>query len=169
MNTIEINTYRGTETFVEGTEVKLNDKDNVLTSAVFAGQFEQEDNKGKRIAFSISNHLVEGKTYKFRYVSKCKAGFLNIFQTETTPENFIQGTYGFCDNVQFLREFEDGSESLWMNVLTTKGGKFHSIDLTFLMNLKVSNMHNAWKKMVDYKLWKRMNSSSHASFAYKMN
>jgi len=30
-------------------------------------------------------------------------------------------------------------------------------------------MHNAWKKMVDYDLWKNMNTKTHASYAYKIN
>ena len=30
-------------------------------------------------------------------------------------------------------------------------------------------MHNAWKKMVDFDLWKSMNTKTHADYPYKMN
>ena len=72
------------------------------------------------------------------------------------------------ENVQVWKAFENG-EGLWLNVLCTKGKRFYSIDKSFLLNLTVSNMHNAWKKMVDYDLWKRMGTKTHADYPYKMN
>jgi len=134
------------------------------------GKVSQCDNTGKYFEFSVTNHLEEDKKYKFRYTAKCKAGFLNISETryDETPKQFIQNTYGFLENVQVWKEFENG-EGLWLNVLCTKGKRFYSIDKNFLLNLTVSNMHNAWKKMVDYNLWKRMGTKTHADYAYKMN
>lgn len=134
------------------------------------GKVSQYDNTGKYFEFSVTNHLDENKKYKFRYTAKCKAGFLNISETryDETPKQFIQNTYGFLENVQVWKEFENG-EGLWLNVLCTKGKRFYSIDKNFLLNLTVSNMHNAWKKMVDYNLWKRMGTKTHADYAYKMN
>ena len=137
-------------------------------NAVFFGSVTQKDNKGKYLKFTVSNHLEEGVKYQFRYTCKCRAGFLNISEQSATPEEFISSTYAFLDNVQFLKKFDDGSEH-WFNVLCTKGGKFYSIDKTFLNHLKVTHMHNAWKKMVDYDLWKNMNTSSHDSYVYKLN
>jgi len=138
------------------------------SNAVFAGTVTQKDNKGKHLKFTVSNHLKEGVEYTFRYTCKCRAGFLNISNQTATPEQFISSTHAFLDNVQVLKKFDDGT-AYWFNVLTTKGGKFHSIDKEFLNHLTVGHMHAAWKKMVDYDLWKRMNSKSHASYAYKKN
>jgi predicted small integral membrane protein len=138
------------------------------SNTVFFGSVTQKDNKGKYLKFTVSNHLEEGVEYKFRYTCKCRAGFLNINNQTATPEQFISSTYAFLDNVQVLKKFDDGTEH-WFNVLTTKGGKFHSIDKAFLNHLKVTHMHNAWKKMVDYDLWKNMNTKTHASYAYKIN
>jgi predicted small integral membrane protein len=140
----------------------------------YYGRVHQKDNLGKSFSFMVTNHLEEGKKYKFRYVCKCKAGFLNIVEShyDKTPESFISGTYGFVDNVQVWKEADEPTEhhkGLWINVLTTKGKRFNSIDKSFLLHLKVGNVHNAWKKMVDYDLWNKMESKSHADYAYKMN
>ena len=138
------------------------------------GKVSQYDNTGKYFEFSVTNHLKEDKKYKFRYTVKCKAGFLIISETrwDQTPKEFIEGTYGFLENVQVWRESENPTEDhkgIWLNVLCTKGKKFYSIDKSFLLNLTVSNMHHAWKKMVDYDLWNRMGTKTHADYPYKMN
>ena len=138
------------------------------------GKVSQYDNTGKYFEFSVTNHLEEEKKYKFRYTVKCKAGFLIISETrwDQTPKEFIEGTYGFLENVQVWSESENPTEDhkgIWLNVLCTKGKKFYSIDKSFLLNLTVSNMHHAWKKMVDFDLWKRMGSTTHADYPYKMN
>jgi len=57
----------------------------------YYGKVIQKDNTGKRLEFSVSNHLEEDKKYKFRYTAKCRAGFLNINETnyDQTPKEFI--------------------------------------------------------------------------------
>jgi hypothetical protein len=140
----------------------------------YYGKVIQKDNTGKRLEFSVSNHLEEDKKYKFRYTAKCRAGFLNICETnyDQTPKEFIESTYNFLENVQVWRESDESTgrhKGMWLNVLTTKGKKFHSIDKNFLLNLRVGNIHNAWKKMVDYDLWKRMGTKTHADYSYQMN
>jgi len=154
------------------TETYYNSDDT--SKKFYYGKVTQNDNTGKRFSFTVTNHLEEGKKYKFRYVCKCKAGFLNIVEStyDVTPENFISGTYNFVDNVQVWRESDNPTEThkgLWINVLTTKGKRFYSIDKTFLLHLKVGNIHNAWKKMVDYDLWKSMGTKTHADYGYRMN
>ena len=156
--------------------IRLNNStnDNSVDKKFYYGRVFQKDNTGKRFDFMVTNHMEEGKKYKFRYTSKCKAGFVTICETnyETTPEQFIGSTYGFLENVQVWIESEnptDTHKGIWLNVLTTKGKKFYSIDKNFLLNLKVGNIHNAWKKMVDFDLWKRMEFKTHADYAYKMN
>ena len=140
----------------------------------YYGKVSQNDNTGKYFEFTVSNHLDENKKYKFRYTTKCKAGFLIISETryDQTPKQFIEQTYGFLENVQVWIDSENPTENhkgLWLNVLTTKGKRFYSIDKNFLLNLTVGNMHHAWKKMVDYNLWKRMGTKTHADYPYKMN
>jgi len=138
------------------------------------GKVSQNDNTGKYLEFSVTNHLEEGKKYKFRFACKCKAGFLNIAETnyDQTPEQFISGTYGYVENVQVWIDADeptDHHKGLWVNVLATKGKRFYSIDKSFLLHLRVGNMHHAWKKMVDYDLWNRMGTKTHADYAYRMN
>ena len=145
-----------------------------IDNKFYYGKVSQYDNTGKYFTFSVTNHLDENKKYKFRYTAKCRAGFLTISETryEQPPQEFIQQTYGFLDNVQVWSEAENPTEDhkgIWLNVLCTKGKKFYSIDKSFLLNLTVSNMHHAWKKMVDFDLWKRMGSKTHADYPYKMN
>lgn len=140
----------------------------------YYGKVSQNDNTGKYFEFTVSNHLDENKKYKFRYTTKCKAGFLIISETryDQTPKQFIEQTYGFLENVQVWIDSENPTENhkgLWLNVLTTKGKRFYSIDKNFLLNLTVGNMYHAWKKMVDYNLWKRMGTKTHADYPYKMN
>ncbi len=159
------------------TAIRVNNEttynDNV-GKKFYYGRVFQKDNTGKRFDFMVSNHMEEDKKYKFRFTSKCKAGFVCINETnyEMTPKQFISSTYGFLENVQVWIESEnptDTHKGIWLNVLTTKGKKFHSIDKNFLLNLKVGNIHSAWKKMVDYDLWKRMGTKTHADYVYKMN
>jgi hypothetical protein len=59
-------------------------------------------------------------------------------------------------------------KSNWFHVLTTKGGKWCSIDMNLLEALTVGDMHGAFPKMVDWNIWKRMNTKFHSckSFVY---
>ena len=156
--------------------IRVNNEtnNNPVDKKFYYGRVFQKDNTGKLFDFMVTNHMEEDKKYKFRYITKCKAGFQIISETnyEHTPKEFIGSTYGFLENVQVWVEYDNPTgtnKGLWLNVLTTKGKKFHSIDKNFLLNLKVGNMHNAWKKMVDFDLWKRMGTKTHADYAYKMN
>jgi len=86
------------------------------------GRVSQKDNLGKQFNFTVTNHLEEGKKYKFRYIAKCKAGFQNISETnyDETPEQFIGSTYGFLENVQVWKEADNPTEhhkGIWLNVL----------------------------------------------------
>ena len=144
--------------------------EGVMAGDVFYGNFRQNDNTGKLVKVMVSNHCKPDKKYKFRYVLKCKAGFLHIVEQDAmqTAKEFIQSTVKFLDNVQVYIEGENGTGN-WHNVLATKGKKFYSIDKEFLLNLKVRHIHSAWKKMVDYNLWDRMNAKNWDCYAYRVN
>ena len=95
--------------------IRLNNStnDNPVDKKFYYGRVFQKDNTGKLFDFMVTNHMEEGKKYKFRYTSKCKAGFVTICETnyETTPEQFIGSTYGFLENVQVWIESENPTDT----------------------------------------------------------
>ena len=70
--------------------------------------------------------------------------------------------------VEVAKKYDNGSE-YWFHVLTTKGGKWHSIDKNILENLTVGDMHSAFSKMIDWNMWKKLNTKTWASMAFVMN
>jgi hypothetical protein len=138
------------------------------------GTVTQKDRNGKKISFGVLNILEFDKKYKFRYVAKCKAGYLQMYDAPwpMTPAEFISENRCFLENVQYYCEYTNGAGkkvSSWISILVTKGGKFHSIDKEFLLYLKVHHVHQAWKKMADFDLWDRMFANSQMDYAYKPN
>ena len=90
----------------------------------------QLDNLGKYVyLLCVTNHLEEGKKYKFRYACKCKAGFLNISMRPTMIKllnNLLVLPMDFVENVQVWIDAEEPTDhykGLWINVLSTKGKK----------------------------------------------
>lgn len=132
------------------------------------GTVYQKDNKGKRFSFHVNKLLVEGQKYDFRYVTKCKAGYPVIAEATTTPEglSYYMSKHTVC--VEFKVVGKDG-HVFWLSALNMKGGKFYNIDLALLENLNVGTMHHAFPKMVDWDLWKRMNTKFHSCTPYKFN
>ena len=140
--------------------VKVN-QDSVLTSDVFYGSFDTYV-KGKRITVGVSNHLKDtDKEYEFRIAGKCKAGFINIHDTKGTVE-VIRG-YGKNSLVNIQAKNEYGQ---WMNVYTTKGGKWYSIDLGFLKVITVGTMRESFPDMCDMNLWSLVNAKTWADKAF---
>lgn len=140
--------------------VKVN-QDSVLTSDVFYGSF-QTTVKGKRITVGVSNHLKDtNKEYEFRIAGKCKAGFINIHDTKDTVE-VIRG-YGKNTLVNIQAKNEYGQ---WMNVFTTKGGKWYSIDLGFLKVITVGTMRESFPDMCDMSLWEMVGAKTWADKAF---
>jgi len=120
---------------------------------------------GERIG--VSNLTELGKTHRFRYTAKAKAGFPVIGDVECTPE---QLPYYLSKNttVVQMERLIDG-KSYWFNVLTTKGGKWNSIDKNILENLEVGDMHRAFPKMIDWNIWKAMNTKFHSCKSFVQN
>jgi len=108
----------------------------------------------------VSNLTKLGEKHRFRYTAKAKAGFPVIGDIECTPE---QLPYYLSKNttVVQMERLIDG-KSYWFNVLTTKGGKWNSIDKNILENLEVGDMHRAFPKMIDWNIWKAMNTKFHS-------
>jgi len=58
---------------------------------------------------------------------------------------------------------------IWFNVLTTKGGKWYSIDRGFLEVMTVGNMRTSFPDMCDMKLWELVNTKTWADKAFVQN
>jgi len=143
--------------------VKVN-QDSVLTSDVFYGSFDTYV-KGKRLTVGVSNHLKDiNKEYEFRIAGKCKAGFINIHDTVETVD-VIRG-YGKNSLVNIQAKNEYGQ---WMNVYTTKGGKWYSIDLGFLKVITVGTMRESFPDMCDMNLWSFVGAKTWADKAFSQN
>ena len=148
--------------------VKVN-TDSVMSGDVFYGSFDTRV-KDKTITVSVSNHIKDlNKTYKFRSAAKCQAGFINISDWECTPADaFNCWGKNVLVNLQVLVEYDNGA-SHWMNVYTTKGGKWYSIDLGLLRVLTVGTMRQSFPDMCDMSLWSLVGAKTWADFAFQTN
>ena len=116
---------------------------------------------------NVSNLTEIGITYRFRYTAKAKAGFPVIGDVECTVEAL---PYYLSKNTTVVQmERMIGGNPYWFNVLTTKGGKWYSIEKNLLENLEVGDMHRAFPKMVDWNIWKAMNTKFHSCKSFVLN
>jgi hypothetical protein len=143
--------------------------DKVLSGDVFYGSFDTVV-KDKRVTVGVSNHLKDpNKQYKFRIAGKCQAGFINIHDTKGTPSEIIRGyTKNSLVNIQVEITYEEG-RSIWLNVYTTKGGKWFSIDKGFLEVLTVGTMRESFPDMCDMNIWNRFGAKTWADKAFTQN
>ncbi len=140
--------------------IKVNN-DSVMSGDVFYGSFDTLV-KNKRVSVMVSNHLKDtNKEYEFRVAGKCRAGFINIHDTKGTVD-VIRG-YGKNSLVNIQVKNEYGQ---WMNVYTTKGGKWYSIDLGFLKVITVGTMRESFPDMCDMNLWTLVGAKTWADKAF---
>jgi hypothetical protein len=116
---------------------------------------------------NVSNLTELGKTYRFRYTAKARAGFPVIGDVECTVEALPYYLSKSTTVVQMERLIE--GKSYWFNILTIKGTKWNSIDKNLLENLEVGDMHRAFPKMIDWNIWKAMNTKFHSCKSFVMN
>lgn len=136
--------------------------ENSLKSGVFYGSI---NINGTHI--TVSNLAELGKEYRFRYTAKARAGFPIIGDTECTIENL---PYYLSKNTTVVEmEKMIGGKSYWFHILTTKGGKWNSIEKNLLESLTVGDMHGAFPKMIDWNIWKAMNTKFHSCKAFVNN
>ena len=146
----------------------INLTTGTMAGDVFYGTYDTMV-KGKNITINVSNHLKENKKYDFRIAAKCKAGFINISDWTTTPKDVISGfKKNVLVNIQAKMVYENGRE-FWVNVLTIKSGKWHSIDKGFLDVLTVGNMRTSHPDMCDMKIWERFGAKTWADKAFVQN
>ena len=134
-------------------------------SDVFYGSF-QTKCKGKYITVSVSDHIKDiNKKYEFRAAYKCQAGFISINDYEVLPSEIItRWGKGSLVNIQVKTELGH-----WMNVYTTKAGKWHSIDRMFLDILTVGDMRSSFPDMCDHNIWDMMGAKTWADKAFTPN
>ena len=116
---------------------------------------------------NVSNLCELGNPYRFRYTAKARAGFPVIGDVECNIETL---PYYLSKNTTVVQveRLIDG-KSYWFNILTTKGGKWNSIDKNLLESLQVGDMHGSFPKMIDWNIWKAMNTKFHSCMAFVMN
>jgi hypothetical protein len=136
-----------------------------LAGDVFYGSFDTTV-KNKRVSVMVSNHIKdENKEYEFRIANKCQAGFINIHDSKGTASEIIRGySKNSLVNIQMKNEFGH-----WMNVYTTKGGKWYSIDKGFLEVMTVGTMRQSFPDMCDMDIWNRFGAKTWADKAFTQN
>jgi len=139
--------------------------EGTMAGDVFYGSFDTQI-KDKTISVMVSNHIKDiNKEYEFRIAGKCQAGFISIHETKETAESVIRGYQkNALVNIQVKNE-----HGYWMNVYTTKGGKWYSIDKGFLEVLTVGTMRESFPDMCDMKLWGKMGAKTWADKAFIQN
>ena len=133
-----------------------------LSGDVFYGTIRINGN-----SVSVSNLTELGKTYRFRYTAKARAGFPVIADVECTIEAL---PYYLSKNttVVEVERLIDG-KSYWFHILTTKGGKWYSIDRGFLEIITVGTMRQSFPDMCDMSLWELVGTKSWADKAFVQN
>ena len=147
------------------TSTFINVNTGTLAGDTFYGNFNTTV-KGKRVSVMVSNHIKDlSKQYEFRIAGKCQAGFVSIHDTKGTAEGVIRGYQkNSLINIQVKNEFGH-----WVNVYTTKGGKWYSIDKGFLDVLTVGTMRESFPDMCDMEIWNRMGAKTWADKAFVQN
>ena len=109
---------------------------------------------------SVSNLLKEDIVYNFRMTAKSKAGFQTIRDLSCAPADLAWSMSKHTTVVEVERLID--GRSYWFHVLTTKGGKWYSIDKAILESITVGDMHQAFPKMIDWNIWNQVGAKSHA-------
>lgn len=141
----------------------INKNKSKLGGDVFYGDITINGNK-----INVSDLIKDNEEHNYRMTTKCRAGFQVIRDYKGTVEGLIDCISKSTTVVEMERKLDNGT-SHWFHVLTTKGGKWYSIDKSILEKLTVGDMHQSFSKMVDWNLWKQLNTKTWASMAFMMN
>lgn len=116
---------------------------------------------------SVSNLLKKDIVYKFRMTAKAKAGFQVIKDLNCSAADLAWNMSKHTTVVEVERLIN--GQSYWFHVLTTKGGKWYSIDKRILESLTVGDMHQAFPKMIDWNIWNHVGAKSYACKSFVNN
>ena len=140
----------------------IKKNENELGGDVFYGDITINGNN------VMVSDLIKNKEHNYRMTTKCKAGFQVIRDYKGTVEGLIACMSKHTTVVEMEHKRDDGTSN-WFHVFATKGSKWYSIDKSILENLTVGDMHQAFSKMVDWDMWKKLNTKTWASMAFVMN
>ena len=104
-------------------------------------------------------------TYKFRTISKCRAGFMTISDHETTLERVVNN---WKKNALQTIEVQLPGSDFYLTILALKANKFVFAENTILENIKIGTIHSSFPKMADHGHWKSIGSKTWADNAYKL-
>ena len=122
---------------------------------------------GKMHKFHTSNWGLDWNTtkYKYRTISKCRAGFLTISDGESTLERIV---CNWKKNALHTVEVQLPGSEHFLTVLALKANKFHLVDNCILENIKIGTIHSSFPKMADHGHWRAIGSKTWADNAYKL-
>ena len=119
--------------------------------------------KGKMHTFYVKDLGLDWNTkYKYRSISKCRAGFLTI----NSGEGLLCNLFRYDKNKLFNVEIQLPGSDFYVSVLNMKNNKFLHIDKTVIENLTIGDIHSTFPNMADYSHWKSIGSKTWAGLAY---
>ena len=134
------------------------------TNPTLGTSFTIEQNiKGKMHTFYVKDLGLDWNTkYKYRSISKCRAGFLTI----NSGEGLLCNLFRYDKNKLFNVEIQLPGSDFYVSVLNMKNNKFLHIDKTVIENLTIGDIHSTFPNMADYNHWKSIGSKTWAGLAY---
>lgn len=134
------------------------------TNPTLGTSFTIEQNiKGKMHTFYVKDLGLDWNTkYKYRSISKCRAGFLTI----NSGERLLCNLFRYEKNKLFNVEIQLPGSDFYVSVLNMKNNKFLHIDKTVIENLTIGDIHSTFPNMADYSHWKSIGSKTWAGLAY---
>ena len=134
------------------------------TNDTLGTSFTIEQNiKGKMHTFYVKDLGLDWNTkYKYRSISKCRAGFLTI----NSGEGLLCNLFRYEKNKLFNVEIQLPGSDFYISVLNMKNNKFLHIDKTVIENLTIGDIHSTFPNMADFNHWKSIGSKTWAGLAY---
>ena len=134
------------------------------TNPTLGTSFTIEQNiKGKMHKFYVKDLGLDWNTkYKYRSISKCRAGFLTI----NSGEGLLCNLFRYEKNKLFNVEIQLPGSDFYISVLNMKNNKFLHIDKTVIENLTIGDIHSTFPNMADFNHWKSIGSKTWAGLAY---
>jgi len=122
---------------------------------------------GKNHKFHTVNYNLDWDetVYKYRAISKCRAGFMVISEGENRLVNAV-GMWK--KNALQTLQVQLPNTDLYVNALAIKANKFVIVENSILENIKIGTIHSQFPKMADHGHWRSIGSKTWADNAYKL-
>jgi hypothetical protein len=122
------------------------------------------------------DYLSQYEVGKFRFVTKCKAGFMTVSDARdfdnprllADPESLLNQ---YKKGALYTIQFQPGDSGIWLTIFACTGKRINLIDQSILVNLTVGTINQLWYNtaLYDYRQYNAVNSKNWASYAYQMN